>query len=121
MTDVRRIHRVVLTRLGLGGGRAVPSGGWLVELPQPQRKSMIHSTTPAVACGSRGRWSSFLQDSRSLGAAQRDPALMSMRRQSLLQGRQDVAKAVVSTSLDAQLSNWCPLALGRGLDGKRFR
>ncbi len=34
MTDVRRNHRVVLTRLGLGGGRAVPSGGWLVELPQ---------------------------------------------------------------------------------------
>jgi diaminopimelate decarboxylase len=34
MTQVRRNHRVVLTRLGLGGGRAVPSGDWLVELPQ---------------------------------------------------------------------------------------
>ena len=34
MTQIRRNHRVVLTRLGLGGGRAVPSGDWLVELPQ---------------------------------------------------------------------------------------
>ena len=34
MTQVQRNHRVVLTRLGLGGGRAVPSGDWLVELPQ---------------------------------------------------------------------------------------
>jgi len=34
MTQVRRNHRVVLTRLGLGGGRAMPSGDWLVELPQ---------------------------------------------------------------------------------------
>ncbi len=34
MTQVRRNHRVVLTRLGLGGGRAVPSGDWVVELPQ---------------------------------------------------------------------------------------
>ena len=34
MTQVRRNHRVVLTRVGLGGGRAVPSGDWLVELPQ---------------------------------------------------------------------------------------
>jgi diaminopimelate decarboxylase len=34
MTHVRRNHRMVLTRLGLGGGRAVPSGDWLVELPQ---------------------------------------------------------------------------------------
>jgi diaminopimelate decarboxylase len=34
MTQVRRNHRVVLTRLGLGGGGAVPSGDWLVELPQ---------------------------------------------------------------------------------------
>src|SRR4249919_1920524 len=34
MARVRRNHRVVLTRLGLGGGRAVPSGDWAVELPQ---------------------------------------------------------------------------------------
>jgi diaminopimelate decarboxylase len=34
MTQVRRNHSVVLTRLGLGGGRAVPSGDWAVELPQ---------------------------------------------------------------------------------------
>ena len=34
MTHIQRNHRVVLTRLGLGGGRAVPSGDWLVELPQ---------------------------------------------------------------------------------------
>jgi diaminopimelate decarboxylase len=34
MTQVRRSHGVVLTRLGLGGGRAVPSGDWAVELPQ---------------------------------------------------------------------------------------
>lgn len=34
MTQIRRNHRIVLTRLGLGGGRAVPSGDWLVELPQ---------------------------------------------------------------------------------------
>ena len=34
MTHVRRNHDVVLTRLGLGGGRAVPSDDWLVELPQ---------------------------------------------------------------------------------------
>ncbi len=34
MTQIRRNHRIVLTRLGLGGGRAVPSGNWLVELPQ---------------------------------------------------------------------------------------
>jgi diaminopimelate decarboxylase len=34
MTQVRRSHDVVLTRLGLGGGRAVPLGDWAVELPQ---------------------------------------------------------------------------------------
>ena len=34
MTHVRRNHGVVLTRLGLGGGRAIPSGDWAVELPQ---------------------------------------------------------------------------------------
>jgi diaminopimelate decarboxylase len=34
MTHIQRNHRVVLTRLGLGGGRAVPSDDWLVELPQ---------------------------------------------------------------------------------------
>ena len=34
MTQVRRDHGVVLTRLGLGGGRAVPSGDWALELPQ---------------------------------------------------------------------------------------
>jgi diaminopimelate decarboxylase len=34
MTHIQRNHRVVLTRLGLGGGRAVPSGDWMVELPQ---------------------------------------------------------------------------------------
>ena len=34
MTQIRRHHGVVLTRLGLGGGRAVPSGDWSVELPQ---------------------------------------------------------------------------------------
>jgi diaminopimelate decarboxylase len=33
MTHIQRNHRVLLTRLGLGGGRAVPSGDWLVELP----------------------------------------------------------------------------------------
>jgi diaminopimelate decarboxylase len=34
MTDIRRNHGVVLTRLGLGGGRAIPLGDWAVELPQ---------------------------------------------------------------------------------------
>jgi diaminopimelate decarboxylase len=34
MTHIRRHHDVVLTRLGLGGGRAVPSGDWTVELPE---------------------------------------------------------------------------------------
>lgn len=35
MAQVRRNHGKVLTRLGLGGGRAVPSGRWAVELPKP--------------------------------------------------------------------------------------
>ncbi len=30
---IRRSHGAVLTRLGLGGGRAVPSGDWTIELP----------------------------------------------------------------------------------------
>lgn len=34
MTRVRRNHGVVLTRLGLGGVRAVPCGDWAVELPE---------------------------------------------------------------------------------------
>lgn len=34
MTHIRRIHGEVLTRLGLGGGRAVPSGDWREELPE---------------------------------------------------------------------------------------
>jgi diaminopimelate decarboxylase len=34
MAQIRRNHNEVLTRLGLGGGRAVPSGDWAVELPQ---------------------------------------------------------------------------------------
>ena len=34
MVHIRRHHGVVLTRLGLGGGRAVPSGDWAVELPE---------------------------------------------------------------------------------------
>ena len=34
MEQVHRNRDVVLTRLGLGGGRAVPSGDWAVELPQ---------------------------------------------------------------------------------------
>jgi diaminopimelate decarboxylase len=34
MTQIRRNHGVVLTRLGLGGRRAVPWGDWAVELPQ---------------------------------------------------------------------------------------
>jgi diaminopimelate decarboxylase len=32
MAHIRRYHRVVLTRVGLGGGRAVPLGDWAVEL-----------------------------------------------------------------------------------------
>ena len=34
MAHIRRYHRVVLTRVGLGGGRAVPLGDWAVELPE---------------------------------------------------------------------------------------
>ncbi len=34
MAHIRRTHGVVLARLGLGGGRAVPSGDWAVELPE---------------------------------------------------------------------------------------
>ena len=34
MAQVRLNHGVVLTRLGLGGGRAVPSGDWAIELPK---------------------------------------------------------------------------------------
>jgi diaminopimelate decarboxylase len=33
MTQIRRRDGVLLTRLGLGGGRAVPSGDWAIELP----------------------------------------------------------------------------------------
>jgi diaminopimelate decarboxylase len=34
MDQVRREHRLVLTRLGLGGSRAVPTGDWSIELPK---------------------------------------------------------------------------------------
>jgi diaminopimelate decarboxylase len=34
MAQVRRTHGIVLARLGLGGGRAVPTGDWAVELPK---------------------------------------------------------------------------------------
>ena len=34
MTQVRRNHDKVLTRLSLGGGRVVPSGRWSVEMPK---------------------------------------------------------------------------------------
>jgi diaminopimelate decarboxylase len=34
MVQVRRDHGIVLTRLGLGGGRAVLFGDWTVELPK---------------------------------------------------------------------------------------
>ncbi|MDT5163981.1 MAG: diaminopimelate decarboxylase, partial [Mycobacterium sp.] len=34
MTQIRRRDGVVLTRLCLGGGRAVPSGDWAIELPE---------------------------------------------------------------------------------------
>ena len=33
MSQIKRHHGVVLTRLGLGGGRAVPAGDWAVALP----------------------------------------------------------------------------------------
>jgi diaminopimelate decarboxylase len=33
MDQIRRHHQVLLTRVGLGGGRAVPLGDWAVELP----------------------------------------------------------------------------------------
>ena len=34
MSQIRRHYGVVVTRLGLGGGRAVPSGDWTTELPE---------------------------------------------------------------------------------------
>jgi diaminopimelate decarboxylase len=34
MDQIRRHHRMVLTRVGLGGGRAVPYGDWTVALPE---------------------------------------------------------------------------------------
>lgn len=34
MAQVRRNHGVILSWLGLGGGRAIPSGDWAVQLPQ---------------------------------------------------------------------------------------
>jgi diaminopimelate decarboxylase len=34
MADIRDRHRVVLTRLDLGGGRAAPPGDWAVQLPK---------------------------------------------------------------------------------------
>jgi diaminopimelate decarboxylase len=34
MADIRDRHDVVLTRLALGGGRAVPPGDWAVQLPK---------------------------------------------------------------------------------------
>ena len=34
MTHIRHDHGIVATRLSLGGGRAVPSGDWTVELPE---------------------------------------------------------------------------------------
>lgn len=33
MTHIRRQHGILLTRLGLGGGRAMPAGDWTDELP----------------------------------------------------------------------------------------
>jgi diaminopimelate decarboxylase len=33
MDQIRRHHRVILTHVCLGGGRAVPMGNWAVELP----------------------------------------------------------------------------------------
>jgi diaminopimelate decarboxylase len=38
MSQIRRHHGVVLTRLVLGGGSAVPSGDWAVELPMIARQ-----------------------------------------------------------------------------------
>jgi diaminopimelate decarboxylase len=38
MTQIRRRGGVILTRLGLGGGRAVPSGDWAIELPELARQ-----------------------------------------------------------------------------------
>ena len=66
--------------------RAHPARAWAVVVPfrlvtgrsncpNWPRKSMIRSTTPAAPCGSRGRWSCFRQDSRSLGGARHDRAL----------------------------------------------
>ena len=34
MDRIRRHHGIVLTRLGVGGGRAVPQGDWAVALPE---------------------------------------------------------------------------------------
>jgi diaminopimelate decarboxylase len=34
MDQIRRHHRMVLTRIGLGGGRGVPFGDWTVALPE---------------------------------------------------------------------------------------
>lgn len=34
MADIRDRHDVVLTRLALGGGRAVPPGDWAIQLPK---------------------------------------------------------------------------------------
>jgi diaminopimelate decarboxylase len=34
MEHIRRHHRVMLTRVGLGGGRAVPAGDWMIALPE---------------------------------------------------------------------------------------
>lgn len=34
MERIRRHHHVVLTRVGLGGGRAVPVGDWMIALPE---------------------------------------------------------------------------------------
>jgi diaminopimelate decarboxylase len=34
MAQIRRDHGVLATRVGLGGGRAVPLGDWAVELPE---------------------------------------------------------------------------------------
>lgn len=38
MTQIRRHHSVVTTRLGLGGGRAAPAGDWTVELAELARQ-----------------------------------------------------------------------------------
>ena len=56
MDHIRRHHRVVLTRLGLGGGRAVPLRDWAVELPDLAMQIEQSLDDACATLRYHGRW-----------------------------------------------------------------